>query len=117
MLRWKLFLLDILMIEFGKHFLPTRPRVGLLVGMFVCLFIYSFISICPLPMCNKELFRIGLINRPGVEPYKLGGIPDWIGFYGIGATIRIGRASWCSCMRDFYVNILGTIVNLLGNTN
>ena len=38
---------------------------------------------------------MGLVDRPRVEPQKQGGVPDWIGFYGIGATICIGRESLC----------------------
>ena len=43
---------------------------------------------------HKEVFWMGLVDRPRVEPQKQGGVPDWIGFYGIGATICIGQESW-----------------------
>ena len=36
-----------------------------------------------------------LLIVPTLSLKKRGGVPDWIGFYGIGATIRIGRESWC----------------------
>ena len=35
------------------------------------------------------------MDCPHMEPLKRGGVLDWIEFYSIGATIRIGRESWC----------------------
>ena len=41
-------------------------------------------------------------DRPCIEPYKQGGVLDWIAFYGIGTTIRIGQESWCLPYAGFF---------------
>ena len=39
-----------------------------------------------------------------MEPYKRGSVLDWIGFYGIGATICVGRESWCLLCAGFFLH-------------
>ena len=46
---------------------------------------------------------MALLDHPCMEPYKQRGVPDLIGFYGNGATIRIGRASCCLRYMGFLI--------------
>ena len=42
---------------------------------------------------NKEVFRIGLVDRPHVEPYKKGGVPDWTRGSSLRGALKTRRCS------------------------